>query len=144
MQSHPRILLLDLRLSWPSGFSCLPFPFPPPARPIYTLHSAPKVACILHSPFLSSFPIGSKSLHCICDSLGTEEGPTCPCPHYSCSTDPGLPIIPSCLCPESWKGPKLLLHAAPWALKGTTILADFGAQTLSFMTEKKEQGSQGN
>lgn len=54
-------------------------------------------------------------------------------PHYIV-----LPVL------QCWKGPQLLLHAAPWDLKGTTILVDFGAQTLPFMTEEKEQGSQEN
>lgn len=45
-------------------------------------------------------------------------GRTCLCcPHYSCSTGPGLPSIESCMSCESWKGLEDAFRLLPWVWK---------------------------
>lgn len=94
----------------------------------------------LHPPSSPASPLAlRRACHCICDSLGTEEGPACPVLiiHAAQALD-YLLYRPACTV-GAGRGQELL-QAAPWDLKGTTTLQTLAHKTLSFMTRGKGSG----
>lgn len=113
------------------------FPLLPPAPPITPILDSRSG---LHPPSSPASPLAlRRACHCICAGLGTEEGPACPVLviHAAQALD-YLLYRPACAV-RAGRGQELL-QAAPWDLKGTTTLADFGTQSLSFMTRGKGSG----